>query len=97
MILTHYRGIPWLNRTLLQNMPEDAAVPAANRPGMAFVLTCHIFAGIALGIAAQAGILIGLIGYILPALGGGLWDQARALVDADYGGALVRLLLGPGG
>src|SRR5260370_15960426 len=68
-----FRGIPGLPALLLRVIPADkAAMPMFDRAWLALVLTCQVFAGAFLGIAAQAFLAIGVICYILPSLGFGL-------------------------
>jgi hypothetical protein len=62
------RGIPWLARNLLQWMPEGRAVPEYKRQLAAIGLTTQMFAGVGLGIAAQALLAWGLIFHVMPAL-----------------------------
>jgi len=63
------RGVPGLPAVLLRFMPDGKAVPAFERNWLALVLTCQVFAGALLGIAAQAFLAIGVIFYILPWMG----------------------------
>jgi hypothetical protein len=48
------RGIPWLARLLLQWMPDGKAMPEYRQQLAAIGLTTQMFAGVGLGIAAQA-------------------------------------------
>lgn len=75
------RGVPGLPSLLLRFMPVGEAVPAFDRAWLALVLTVQGFTGAFLGIAAQALLVIGLIGYVMPWLGLSLLDRARAVVD----------------
>jgi hypothetical protein len=77
------RGIPWLARLLLQWIPEGKAVPDYRRPLAAIGLTTQVFAGIGLGIAAQALLARGLIFHVMPTLGLDLLDMARAVAAFD--------------
>jgi len=79
-----FRGIPGLAALLLRVIPADkAAMPMFDRAWLALVLTCQVFAGALLGIAAQAFLAIGVILYILPWLGFGLLDTAREVAAFD--------------
>jgi hypothetical protein len=50
------------------------------------VLTCQVFVGAFLGIAAQFVLAIGVIFYVLPWIGLELLDTARAVADFDLPG-----------
>jgi hypothetical protein len=63
------RGIPWLAQLLLQWIPERKAVPDYRRPLAAVGLTTQMFAGVGLGIAAQAFLVWGLIFHVMPRVG----------------------------
>jgi hypothetical protein len=52
-------------------------VPDFDRTWIALLLTLQIVAGAALGIAAQAILIVGIVGYVTPWLGLGLLDMAR--------------------
>jgi hypothetical protein len=71
------RGVPGLSPLLLQFMPVGRAVPAFDRAWIALVLTLQVVVGALLGIAAQALLVLGVIGYVMPWLGLGLFDLAR--------------------
>jgi len=47
-------------------MPAGKVVPAFDRNWLALVLTCQVFFGAFLGIAAQFVLAIGVIFYVLP-------------------------------
>jgi hypothetical protein len=47
-------------------MPAGKAVPVFDRTWLALVLTCQVFVGAFLGIAAQFSLAIGVIFYVLP-------------------------------
>jgi hypothetical protein len=90
-----FRGIPGLPELLLRVIPADkAAMPAFDRTWLALVLTCQVFAGAFLGIAAQAFLAIGVIFYILPWLGFGLLDAAREVAAFDLPMRVLRLWWG---
>jgi hypothetical protein len=77
------RGIPGLPALLLRFMPAGKAVPAFNRTWLALVLTCQVFVGAFLGIAAQFVLAVGVIFYVLPWIGLELLDTARAVAEFD--------------
>ncbi len=77
------RGIPSLSNLLLRVMPEGKKIPPFERNWIAAVLTAQVAVGAVLGIAAQALLAIGIIGYAMPWLGLGLLDMARDLADFD--------------
>jgi hypothetical protein len=77
------RGIPWLARLLSQWMPEGKAVPEYKRQLAAIGLTGQMFAGVALGIAAQALLVWGLIFHIMPWIGLDLLDMVRSVAAFD--------------
>jgi hypothetical protein len=64
-------------------MPAGKAVPTFDRTWLALVLTCQVFVGAFLGIAAQFVLAIGVIFYVLPWIGLELLDTARAVADFD--------------
>jgi hypothetical protein len=87
-----FRGIPGLPALLLRVIPADkTSMPALDRAWLALVLTCQVFAGAFLGIAAQAFLAIGVIFYILPWLGFGLLDTAREVAAFDLPMRVLRL------
>ena len=88
------RGIPGLPALLLRFMPASKAVPSFNREMLALVLTCQVFVGAFLGIAAQFVLAIGVIFYVLPWLGIELLHTARAVADFDLSGRVLRLWWG---
>jgi hypothetical protein len=71
------RGVPGLPSLILRFMPVGKAVPAFDRAWIALVLTLQIAVGAILGVAAQALLVVGVIGYVMPWLGLGLLDMAR--------------------
>jgi len=90
-----FRGIPGLAALLLRVIPADkAAMPMSDRAWLALVLTCQVFAGAFLGMAAQALLAIGVISYILPWLGLGLLDTAREVAAFDLPTRMLRLWWG---
>jgi hypothetical protein len=90
-----FRGIPGLAALLLRVIPADkAAMSMFARAWLALVLTCQVFAGAFLGIAAQAFLVIGVILYVLPWMGFGLLDTAREVAAFDLPTRLLRLWWG---
>ena len=90
-----FRGIPGLAALLLRVIPADkSAMPMFDRAWLALVLTCQVFAGAFLGMAAQALLAIGVISYILPWLGLGLLDTAREVAAFDLPTRMLRLWWG---
>jgi hypothetical protein len=71
------RGVPGLPSLILQFMPVGKAVPTFDRAWIALVLTLQIVVGAILGVLAQALLVVGVIGYVMPWLGLGLLDLAR--------------------
>ncbi len=61
---------------------------------LALVLTCQVFAGAFLGIAAQFVLAIGVIFYVLPGIGLELLDTARAVAEFDLPMRVLRLWWG---
>jgi hypothetical protein len=88
------RGIPWLARLLLQWMPEGKALPDYKRPLAAIGLTTQMFAGVGLGIAAQAFLVWGLIFHVMPWIGLDLLDMARAVAAFDVPARIGALFAG---
>jgi hypothetical protein len=88
------RGIPGLPVLLLRFMPASKAVPSFNRELLALALTCQIFLGAFLGIAAQFVLAIGVIFYVLPWIGLELLDTARAVAEFDLPMRVLRLWWG---
>ena len=88
------RGIPGLPALLLRFMPAGKAVPAYDRTWLALVLTCQVFVGAFLGIAAQFVLAIGVIFYVLPWMGLELLDTARAVAEFDLPMRVLRLWWG---
>lgn len=70
-------GIPGLATLLLWKMPAGRAVFTFDRAWIAYVLTAQWFLGAILGFGAQAFLVVGIIGYVMPWCGLGLLDMAR--------------------
>ena len=88
------RGIPGLPTPLLRFMPAGKAVPAFDRTWLALVLTCQVFLGAFLGIAAQFVLAVGVIFYVLPWIGLELLETARAVAAFDLPMRVLRLWWG---
>jgi len=88
------RGIPGLPALLLHFMPAGKAVPTFDRTWLALVLTCQVFVGAFLGIAAQFVLAIGVVFYVLPWMGLELLETARAVADFDLPMRVLRLWWG---
>ena len=71
------RGIPGVRSLLLGFLPDGKAVPQFDRAWIALVLTTQVFVGIALGVATQVFLAIGIIGYVLPWFGLHILDVVR--------------------
>lgn len=67
-------GVPSL---LLRSIPAQGNVPKFDRAWVATVLTAQVAVGAALGIAAQALLVIVVLGYVMPFFGLELLDMAR--------------------
>jgi hypothetical protein len=88
------RGNPWLARLLLQWIPEGKAVPDYRRPLAAVGLTTQMFAGVGLGIAAQAFLVWGLVFHVMPRVGLDLLDMARWVAAFDLPARIGTLFVG---
>jgi hypothetical protein len=88
------RGVPGLPSLLLRFMPAGKAVPPFDRQWIALVLTFQVFFGALLGTAAQAFLAVGVIFYIMPWIGLGLLDTARAVAASDLPGKVLALMWG---
>jgi hypothetical protein len=71
------RGLPGVPSLLLRKIPAQGNVPKFDRAWIATVLAAQVAAGAALGIAAQAFLVIVIIGYVMPFFGLELLDMAR--------------------
>jgi hypothetical protein len=72
------RGVPGLPRLILRKLPPGKDF---DRTWIALLLTLQIVAGAILGIAAQAILIVGILGYLMPWLGLGLLDMARSIAE----------------
>jgi hypothetical protein len=71
------RGLPWVPSLILRFMPDRGGVLKLDRHWIAAVLTTQVTAGAALGIAAQAFLVVVIIGYVMPLFGADLLQTAR--------------------
>jgi hypothetical protein len=71
------RGRPGLPSLLLRAIPARGGVLKWDRHWIATVLTAQVALGAALGIAAQAFLVVVVIGYVMPLFGLELLDMAR--------------------
>jgi hypothetical protein len=71
------RGLPGVPSILLRFMPDRGGVLKWDRHWIAAALTTQVAAGAALGIAAQAFLVVVIIGYVMPFSGLELLDMAR--------------------
>jgi hypothetical protein len=71
------RGLPGVPSLLLGFIPARGGALRWDRHWIAAVLTTQVAAGAALGIAAQAFLVVVIIGYIMPLFGLELLDMAR--------------------
>jgi hypothetical protein len=85
------RGVPWLAWLLLRWIPEGKDMPEYRRQLTANALTVQMFVGPFLGIAAQALLAWGLLFHLMPAIGLGLLDMARAVEKFDLPAQAGRL------
>jgi hypothetical protein len=77
------RTVPGFSSILLGYLPVKGTVRAYDRAWIASVLTLQAAMGTVLGIAAQALLVVGFIGYVMPWLGLNLLDLARAVADLN--------------
>ena len=77
------RGVPGIAGGLLTYLPASRAPTTANRAGIATVLTGQVFLGALLGLAAQVFLFWVVILYLMPKVGLGLLDIARATAELD--------------
>jgi hypothetical protein len=88
------RGVPGLRALLLSFLPIGKAVPPFDRAWIALVLTAQTFLGIGLGVAAQAVLAIGIIGYVMPWFGLHILDVARDVADYNLPEEVWALVVG---
>jgi hypothetical protein len=92
------RGLPGVPSLLLRFMPERGTMPKFERAWIATVLTTHVAASAALGIAAQVFLVVVIIGYVMPFFGLELLDMARGVAAFDLParvGQLFGIILQP--
>jgi hypothetical protein len=74
-------GLPGVPSLLLRKIPARGNVPKFDRAWIATVLTAQVGVGAALGIAAQAFLVVVILGYVMPFFGLELLDMARGVAD----------------
>jgi hypothetical protein len=77
---------------LLQNIPAQGNVPKFDRAWIATLLTVQIAAGAALGVAAQALLVVVILGYVMPFFGLELLDVARDVAALNFPARVGHLL-----
>jgi len=82
------RGIPRLSLHLHGLMDAGGSVPGIHRIQIASLLGMQVVIGAALGLIAQAVLVVMLFRYVMPFLGIGLLDLARAVAAFDVPGKL---------
>ena len=88
------RGVPGLPSLLLRKIPPRGNVLKFDRAWIATVLTGQIAVGAVLGIAAQALLVVVIIGYIMPFFGLELLDMARDVAAFNLPARVGQLLGG---
>ena len=71
------RGLPGLPSVLLRFITATGAVARFDQAWISLVLTSQVALGGALGIAAQAFLVVAIVGYVMPLFGLELLDMAR--------------------
>jgi hypothetical protein len=77
------RGVPSLSSLILRSLPVGSAIPRYDRPWIASILTLQAVGGVILGVVTQSLLIAGIIGYLMPRLGVGLFDMVRAVLAFD--------------
>jgi hypothetical protein len=85
------RGVPGVPSLLLRFVPERGAVLKWDRGWIATILTAQVAVGAALGIAAQALLVVGILGYIMPFFGLELLDMARNVAAFNLPGRVGQI------
>jgi hypothetical protein len=85
------RGLPGLPSVLLRKIPARGNAPKFDRAWIATALTAQVATGAALGIAAQALLVIVIIGYVMPFFGLELLDMARTVAALNLPGQVGQL------
>ena len=88
------RGVPGLRSLVLGFLPAGKTVPPFERAWIALVLTVQTFVGAGLGVAAQALLAIGIIGYVMPWLGLHILDVTRDIADFNLPERVWALIIG---
>jgi hypothetical protein len=86
------RGFPGVGPRLLRFMPAGEAVSPIDRTWIALVLTVQILAGVLLGVAARALLVVGIFQYVLPIIWLELFDLAGDVAALDLPGKVLSLL-----
>lgn len=86
------RAAPGMTTLLLSHVPAGRDVPAFDRAWVALVLTVQVAGGVVLGVVAQALLAIALIRYVMPTVGLGLLDMARAVATFNVPEKIAALL-----
>jgi hypothetical protein len=84
-------GLPGVPSLLLRYVPERGGVLKWDRHWIAAVLTTQVAAGAALGIAAQAFLVVVIIGYIMPFFGLELLEMARDVAGFNLPAQVAQL------
>ena len=85
-------GVPGLPALLLRKIPARGNVAKFDRAWVATVLTAQVAVGAASGIAAQAFLVVVIIGYIMPFFGLELLDMARDVAAFNLPARVGQLL-----
>jgi hypothetical protein len=88
------RGLPGLPSLMLRKMPAAKAVPTFDRAWIAVVLTLQLVLGAVVGILAQAGLAVLMLGYIMPWFGFELLHLARAVAALDLPARIGAVVAG---
>jgi len=86
------RGIPRLSRYLCDLMPSGQPMPPLDGIQVASLLAAQTVIGAFFLLLAQAILLVGIIGYIMPWLGWGILDLVRTVAAFNLPSRLFRLL-----
>jgi hypothetical protein len=87
-----FRGLPGMPSVLLRFIPATGAVARFDRAWIALILTSQVALGGALGIAAQALLVVVIIGYVMPFFGLELLDMARDVAAFNLPARMGQLL-----
>jgi hypothetical protein len=85
-------GIPGIPALLARNMPIGRAPAFYNQTWIALLWTLQVVGGAILGIAAQAAIIVFVIGFLMPAIGLNLLGMCRTLFELNLPVHLLRSL-----